>query len=283
MAKVLVVGCGGLGSEVALILASAGHQVVGIRKSKKQLPNNLTCLQADVTDISTLSVIEGLNPNIIVYCVAANAQSDASYSAHYVKGLKNIMSMQVDNKSLQHVFFVSSTRVYGQQVDYVLRESDAALPADFGGERLLEAELFLKTLSCGTSAIRLSGIYGSGRLYLVNMAKDPTRWPKVNNWTNRIHRDDAASFISFLCGKVIAGIAVEDCYIATDDAPVLQHEVLNWLAGKLNIQVPHLQLTGVIGGKRLSNQQMHDSGFQLTYPNYQVGYCEVLKEVQCNV
>jgi nucleoside-diphosphate-sugar epimerase len=277
MAKVLVVGCGDLGTEIALILASSGHELVGLRVSNKQLPNNLPCIQADVTNASTLDVLERTYPNIIVYCIAANAQSDDSYREHYVDGLRNILATQVNNGQLQHVFFVSSTRVYGQKTDDVLTENDAAIPTDFGGQRLLEAESLLKGLSCGGTVIRLSGIYGPGRLYLVNMAKDPSRWPKTNKWTNRIHRDDAARFIAFLCEKVIAGVTIQDCYIGTDDTAALQYDVLGWLASRLNVEAPRANAVDAVGGKRLSNQRMHDAGFQLTYPNYQLGYCEVLK------
>jgi hypothetical protein len=109
------------------------------------------------------------------------------------------------------------------------------------------------------------------------MAKQPDRWPLSNKWTNRIHRDDAARFIMYLCEKVITGETIADCYIGTDDMPTLQYDVLTWLANKLSIEVPQTNVNAAIGGKRLSNQRLHDSGFQLTYANYQFGYSEILK------
>ena len=279
MAKILVVGCGDLGSEVIRLLANAGHDLFGVRRSAKALPNKRAAIQADVTNLSSLSSLEMLFPNVVIYCVSANAQTDDSYKAQYVDGLSNVLLTQKQNKALQHVFFVSSTRVYGQATDIVLNESIPAMPNDFGGKRLLEAESLLKALPCGGTAIRLAGIYGPGRLYLVNMAKDLSRWPKTNKWTNRIHRDDAAGFITFLCQKVLAGDEVSDCYIGADDQPSKQYEVLSWLAQQMDVPVPNGIDALPSGGKRLSNQRLHDVGFQLTYPNYQQGYQEVLKDV----
>lgn len=282
MTKVLVVGCGDLGGEVAKLLAALGYEVVGVRVSAKALANNVPCIQADVTHASSLTPILVIKPTIIIYCVAANAQTDESYRAHYVEGLNNVLATQETNTNLQHVFFVSSTRVYGQLTEDELDEAVKPIPVDFGGERLLEAEGLLKELPCSATAVRLAGIYGPGRLYLLNMAKDPSRWPTKNKWTNRIHRDDAARFISFLCEKVISGEAVADCYIGTDNMPTLQYDVLNWLAKKLKVTAPAIIANVEIGGKRLSNKKMRATGFALMYEGYQLGYGEILKNEMLN-
>ncbi|MFW5432196.1 MAG: SDR family oxidoreductase [Methylophilaceae bacterium] len=284
MTKFLVVGCGDLGGEVAKLLNASGHTVTGVRVSDKLLSNGMSCIQADVTQLASLKALENISPNIIIYCVAANAQSDASYQAHYVEGLNNVLTTQKNNHHLQHVFFISSTRVYGQVANQLLDETVAAMPGDFGGKRLLEAEALLKSLPCSATSIRLSGIYGPGRLYMVNLAKQPGRWPASNQWTNRVHRDDAARFVAFLSEKVIAGKKVEDCYIATDDMPVMQYDVLYWIASKLNVAVPNKNTVDITRGKLLSNKRLRASGFQLTYPNYKVGYSNILeREVLNNV
>lgn len=282
MRKVLVVGCGDLGGEIAQLLVTSGCEVIGVRASDKILANNVLCIQADVTHAASLMPIRDIQPNIIIYCVAANAQTDESYRTHYVEGLANVLATQEANAHLQHVFFVSSTRVYGQTVKQDLDEAVKPIPSDFGGERLLEAEGLLSKLPCKATAVRLTGIYGAGRLYMVKMAKDPDRWPAMNKWTNRIHRDDAARFIGFLCKKVIAGEVIAGCYIGTDDMPTLQYDVLAWIASQLEIDVPVLTTTPEVGGKRLSNKKMRATGFTLKYANYQLGYSEILKSEVLN-
>ena len=283
MAKILIVGCGDLGTTIALQLHQAQHEVIGVRISQKNLPHGMQTIQADVTQASTLTSLNHLNPAIIIYCVAANAQTDENYHAHYVQGLKNVLATQTNNTNLQHVFFVSSTRVYGQthgqNTPTILDENVAAEPADFGGERLLEAENVLTNLPCQATALRLSGIYGEGRLYLVNTAKDISRWPANNSWSNRIHRDDAAGFIVFLVQKATHQQALERCYIVTDDMPTLQYTVLTWLASQMGIDVSRIQPPDTNGGKRLSNKRLRATGFQLQYPNYQIGYQKVLETI----
>jgi nucleoside-diphosphate-sugar epimerase len=279
MAKILIIGCGDLGTAIATRLFDAGHALIGVRRSSQLLPNGMQTIQADVTQENTLAALENLNPNIIIYCVSAGGSSDAQYQASYVQGLKNVLATQANNRQLQHVFFVSSTRVFGQITDELLGESVPATPADFGGERLLEAENVLNSLSCKSTKLRLSGIYGAGRLYLVHMAKDFAKWPQENHYSNRIHRDDAASFIAFLAEKVVNMQTVADCYIVTDDMPTPQYEVLTWLANQQKIDTSHIKTPPAQGGKRLSNKRLRDTGFALQYPNYQVGYSEILQNL----
>ena len=275
-AKVLVVGCGDLGAAIATRL-QIKHEVIGLRRSQQALPLNIRTIQADVTDTNSLTKLSSLKPSIIIYCVSADAQTDESYQAQYVQGLKNILATQTNNTALQHVFFISSTRVYGQKTQALLDESVTAIPDDFGGTRLLEAENVLKELPCRSTTMRLSGIYGNNRLMLVNLAKDIRRWPVQNYWSNRIHRDDAASFISFIVEKAIQELPVDNCYIVTDDKPTQQYEVLTWLAKEQNVDTANVQVPKNSGGKRLSNHLLRATGFILQYPNYQIGYEAVLK------
>lgn len=272
--KVAIVGCGDLGCEVAKQLLQLGVVTTGVRRSAQCIAG-VDMIQADVSQPATLIKLSALQPQIVVYCVAASGQSNAEYQAAYVEGLRNVLATQVHNSHLKHVFFVSSTRVYGQNGDAVLDDSVTAIPADFGGQRLLEAESLLQSLPCSSTVLRLSGIYGPGRLRMINLAQSPQSWPKHNTWTNRIHRDDAAGFIVFLIMQIIAGKTPRDCYIVTDSMPVSQYEVLGWIAKKLGVALPQTQL-GCEGGKRLSNQAMLATGFKLQYPDYQVGYQTLL-------
>ena len=290
--KVLIVGLGDLGGTVAKRLNLLGMQVFGVRRSADSITGMtgmnsgeavaIRVVQADVTQSNTLAMLESIQPNIIIYCVAAGGQTDAHYQAAYVDGLRHVLATQVSNTQLKHVFFVSSTRVYGQQTDTVLDESVLPIPADFGGDRMLEAEAVLQTAPCHATALRLSGIYGPGRLRMINLAQTPDHWPKQNSWTNRIHRDDAAAFIVFLTQQAVANNALQPCYIVTDSRPVSQFEVLEWIAAQLHIspsQLAEAKLQMPSVGKRLSNQLMLATGFKLTYPDYQAGYQSLLVAV----
>jgi len=274
--KVLIVGYGDLGSAIAKRLTDSNVEVYAVARTPKDAAQ-VHMIQADVAMPTSLDALRMIQPDILVYCVSAGGQTDAQYQQAYVDGLRNVLLTQRDNPQLKHVFFVSSTRVYGQQTDELLNEMVAAVPADFGGERLLEAESLLNTLSCGATALRLSGIYGPGRLRMINLAKAPERWPANDGWTNRIHRDDAANFVVYLMQQVFAGKEIKPCYIVTDSQPVRQYEVLNWIAAQLKLTPVAAPVAD--GGKRLSNQAMLAAGFVLQYPNYQVGYQALLSEL----
>ena len=274
MAKVLIVGCGDLGGTVAKQLSAMDIQVTGVRRSDAAI-SGVKIIQADITDSASLEVLKPIQPDILIYCVAANGQTDEQYKANYVDGLCNALATQSEKKNLKHVFFVSSTRVYGQKTDALLDEATPAIAADFGGERLLEAEALLNDLSCNATVLRLSGIYGAGRLRMINLAKSPQNWPAQNSWSNRIHKDDAAAFIVFLVQQALASKPIANCYIVTDSRPSSQYEVLSWIANQMQMN-SDVTTPAIEGGKRLSNYAMLSTGFQLQYPDFMAGYKALL-------
>jgi nucleoside-diphosphate-sugar epimerase len=267
-AHILIAGCGNLGSALATLLLCHGHRVSSLRRSNSILPSGVQPLCGDVTQTESLRNLTAIKPDILVYCVSANAQTDDNYRAIYVDGLRNVLAELNKTSSLRHVFFVSSTRVYGQLTDEFLNEICPANPADFGGKRLLEAENLLNNLPYSGTVLRLSGIYGPGRNRMIKLASQPQAWPKQNSWTNHIHRDDAAAFIAFLVQRVLNDNPVDDCYIVTDGYPAPQYEVLMWLAAKLHIDVSSVAVPRVTGGKQLSNERMRSTGFELQYENH---------------
>lgn len=273
--NVLIVGCGDLGMAVAEQLSNLGLQVTGLKRHV-QSDVAVRMIVADVTQPATLEPLRYLQFDMLIYCVAADAQSDEAYQSTYVSGLSHVLATQVNNARLKHVFFVSSTRVYGMSSDVMLDESTPTIPSDYGGERLLEGEHLLSTLACSTTALRLSGIYGPTRTRMIRLAQSLALWPKQNQWSNRIHRDDAASFIVHLVKEKMTGKKLATTYIVTDSTPATQYEVLSWIAHQLNL--PSLPAAVPIGGKRLSNRAMLASGFELKYPSYQLGYHELLSQ-----
>lgn len=275
---ILIVGCGDLGSTLGQDLVAQGYRVAGVRRTPQPLAGGIDTIAADVTDPASLAPLAGLRPAILIYSVAASEQSDEAYRAQYVEGLRNTLNVLAPLGSVKHAFFVSSTRPYGQVSQDLLNEATPAQPSDFGGQRLLEAESLLATASFPGTALRLSGIYGPSRTRLLKLAMQPAHWPVQNSWTNRIHRDDAAAFITFLTRRALDGEPLDNCYIVTDSAPVPQHEVLRWIAGamgQLELDLP--PSPPVSGGKPLSNARMLATGFRLHYPSYREGYTRELQ------
>lgn len=237
---ILQIGCGDLGRLLVQGYLQAGHAVTVLRKSHLPVPDGANVLYGDVVTGEGLEslahVITEVPADVLVYCVAATASDDANYTQHYYQGLKHVLAA-VKNNPIKHVFFISSTRVYGQNAGEQITDADKPLPADRGGEILLEAEALLNNLSCGHTALRLSGIYGPKRQYLLRMAQDISKWPQTIQWTNRIHEEDAEGFVLHLLTQLEAGKALATHYIVTDSMPVSQYEVLTWIAHQLGWSV----------------------------------------------
>ncbi|HSH98465.1 MAG: SDR family oxidoreductase [Methylophilaceae bacterium] len=275
-ANILIVGCGDLGREVARLLVNDGMHITGVRRSDQAM-QGCELFQADVTQPETLNTLAETNPDTLIYCVTADAYTDDSYRSHYVDGFSNTLQALKFSSTLRHVFFVSSTGVYGQEIDDVLDETVLAIPKGFNGERMLQAEALLNDPSLvpahvNTTILRFSGIYGPSRTRMLKLAAEPENWPASNAWTNRIHRDDGAAFIRFLIHQVLNAQAVDQIYLVTDNLPAAQYDVLLWIAGKLGKDVSAIEVPIVQGNKRLNNQRMLNSGYQLIYPDYQSGY-----------
>lgn len=272
MSHVLIAGYGDLGQELARRLRLAGYQVTGVRRNADAGTGTIS---ADVTQADTLQALAALKPDILVYCVAASEHSDENYRLSYVEGLRNVLAA-LSGVALQHIFFVSSTGVYGQQTEDWLDESTPAVATEFSGVRMLEAEALLQGLPA--TVLRFSGIYGPGRLRMITLSRTPEQWPARNGWTNRIHRDDGAAFIVYL----ISQLGVEDIaplYVVTDKQPLPTYTLLQWLASKQGVDASAVSTPVVAGNKRLSNQRMLETGYEFLYPDYQAGYSALLKLV----
>lgn len=281
MAHCLIVGFGALGRATASYLMAAGHTVTGVSRRGALSLEGVQALRADVSEPATLQCLSGLRVDVLIYCVSADDSSPAAYRSAYVDGLRNVLEALSARPPL-HVFFVSSTRVYGQATEAWLDESCTAIPTDEGGHLLFEGEQLLlsegSSYKASATVLRFSGIYGPGRERLLSLARRPEAWPEQNAWSNRIHQDDGARFIAYLVERCGQGAQLAPVYIVTDDQAVGLHEVLRWIAQQQGAS-PAAACPAPQGGKRLANRALRQSGFELRYPSYIEGYGAMLAAV----
>jgi nucleoside-diphosphate-sugar epimerase len=271
--KVLQIGCGGLGTLIAQETLTHGHDLTIVRRSKQGVPEGAQVLHLDVVADEALTELAELQPEILLYCLAP--VEGQSYQQTYVQGLKNVLA-HVSKSALRHVFFISSTGIYGEHQGEFVDDSTAVAPADADGQVMLDAERLLYELPCGHSALRLSGIYGPKRLYLLRAVQDKARWPRQAHWTNRIHELDAARAVVHLYELLANDVVLPAHCIITDGVPALQHEVLQWMAGQLRVPIPDTPPLQPQSGKRITNQFLPQSGFKLKFADYQAGYAAIL-------
>ena len=271
--KVLIVGCGQLGFSIVKNADSDVFKLYGFSRSLRKSPASIEMHQVDILKTEAIDVIKLINPEIIIYAVSADTQSIESYQDHYVVGLKKTYEAILELDHFKHLFFVSSTRVYGQKTTKILSELDIAEPSDYGGEALMEAETVARQLKDKATILRLSGIYGPNRKRMIQLAQsNPGNWPATNNWSNRIHEEDAARFIVFLMKRIMMKESIEPLYLVTDGVPTKQYDVLTWIRNRLQLTTDTIELPILESGKQLQSVLLNQTGFVLKYPDFTYGY-----------
>ncbi|MFT2110577.1 NAD-dependent epimerase/dehydratase family protein [Marinomonas sp. 2405UD68-3] len=278
MAKVLIAGCGDIGSRLATNLVEIGHSVTAIRRQGTVFPKGVHGITGDLL---TMALNNLPDADIVFLIMTPQGRTAELYKEAYLLTAQKLVDRYQQDITCPKVLFVSSTSVYGQNSGEVLNEKEIALPKSATAKVLMQAETLLAEHLSATS-VRFSGIYGPGRLRLIESIAKRELWA-VNQWTNRIHRDDCVGLLTFLAGLHTKGKALERVYIGTDCSPVSQWEVKLWLAKQLNTEPNLPEELGVKGflpvsGKRLSNASVIEAGYQFLYPSYILGYEALLEE-----
>ncbi|RYZ88166.1 MAG: NAD-dependent epimerase/dehydratase family protein, partial [Moraxellaceae bacterium] len=188
---------------------------------------------------------------------------------------------------VQRVVFVSSTSVYGaQQGEWVDENSvinPATHPLTATAQVLWQAEQqWRERWQNRLIVVRPSGIYGAQRQRLLNWVKQ-AKPVKTGQWTNRIHEADLAGFLSHLLSlaktsvNTINASSDEALYVLTDQCPVQQHKVLDYIANLLHLK-PLERIESPVTGKRIRSLYLADSGYVLRYPSYIEGYAAIIAQ-----
>jgi nucleoside-diphosphate-sugar epimerase len=238
------------------------------------LPAALRRASADLTDAATLASLPKQFA-YVVYAASADTASDEAYRLAYVQGVSNLIR-HLESEQVRRLFFVSSTAVYAQSDGSRVNEASATEPRNFSGLRTLEAERVVAGASFPTTILRCSGIYGPGRDRLVAAVRSQEAISVSERYTNRIHRDD-------IVGSVVHLIARGDApglLLLSDDEPVPQRAVIEYLAERLGLPLPPLAASADPnargGNKRCDNGLLKSLGYTLRYPSYREGYAELL-------
>lgn len=268
--RVLLSGCGDLGRRVAQRLLVRGDRVFALRRHPPEgADDGIVWLTGDLARDGGLPA---LPPGItqLVHLPTPGAREQAAYRAVFVDGLRRVMAA-LDPASLRRVLFVSSSAVHGDHDGDWVDEDTPADPPGFNGAVLLEAERWLASQPVTSIALRLAGLYGPGRLQLLDrLCAGQVRVPRGRpHWANRIHVDDAAEAVAHL-------LAVPDphpVYLGVDDAPLPLDVLYDHLATLVGAPPPaEGPAPAGIGSKRLSNARLRASGWVPRWPDARAGY-----------
>ena len=270
--RVLIAGCGYVGTELGLRLARAnGFEVWGLRRDPSRLPACIRPVRADLL----APALEGHLPHVdrVVYAASADAHSIERYRDAYVSGVDNLLgALDTLSDPPSRVIFVSSTAVYGDAGGAWVDEDTAPSPEGFRGAEVLRGEDLVRNGSIPGVALRLGGIYGPGRTRLIDRVRSgeatcPRHGPA---WSNRIHRDDAAGALMHL-------LTTDDpdrTYVGVDDEPSPICEVYGYVARLLGVPEPVVDpsVPAARSNKRCSNRRLWTSGYRFEYPSFRDGY-----------
>jgi nucleoside-diphosphate-sugar epimerase len=282
MARVLIAGCGYVGTALGLRLAATGHVVWGLRRSAEGLPPGIRSVEADLTAPETL---QKLPPKLeaVFYTAAPNGADEAAYRAIYVDGLRYLFeALMRQGQSPRRVFFTSSTAVYAQSAGEWVDETSPTEPTHFSGRRVLEGEKFLLNGPFPATVIRFGGIYGPGRTSMIERVRQGIATCRDGPplYTNRIHRDDCAGALQHL----LTLPEPEAIYLGVDHEPAEHCVVLRWLAGQLGAPVPCVTASPTTDtrrhrtNKRCRNAKLVASGYVFRYPTFREGYATLLAD-----
>lgn len=279
MARILIAGCGDVGTRLGNLLAQEGHTVWGLKRTTASLPAGITPVAADLTDARTLAEAIPEAPDWVFHAAAPGERLPERYRAVYHDGVVNLLAaLRTRGAAPQRIVFVSSTAVYAQNGgEWVDETSPATGAGSTTAPWLRAAEDTVLSGPFPATVVRLAGIYGPGRTRLIERAlrgspcrRDPPLY------TNRIHVQDCARLLAHL--STLPELA--DLYLGVDDAPAPEWEVMSWLAERLGSAPPEPvdAAPDAPRNKRCSNRRIRASGFDLAWPDYRAGYGALVRD-----
>lgn len=276
--KVLLMGAGDIASHLQPLLSMQGFAVTGARRNPPADAQYLQ-LRADARNVEDWQQILKARPDVIVMTLVPPEFTDTGYLQGYVEpvqALLEALGAMADYQPL--IVFVSSSSVYSERDGNWVSETSATNPDSFSGQRLEQAENLLRGSQYQHVVVRFSGIYGPGRDGMLKRIKAGTL-TLTPAWTNRIHVRDCAGVLAHLIGLYRLGKPLHNLYLASDNLPIRQADLVQGLAAKLGVDtrnLPRSNEVGPRGSKRCDNTRLRESGYDFVYPSWLEGWQEEL-------
>lgn len=293
--KLVIFGCGDLGERVAREALRRGLVVTGLTRNRDQAKNlrrlNLhQVVEAELDGTAWHPEISS-RQDFVLNCVSSAGGGTEGYRKSYLEGMRSMVNWAAGGE-VGTVVFTSSTSVYGQGHEEWVEESDLAEGASGGGGILRETEELLMSAPLGASrrfVLRLGGIYGPGRHWLLNRALCSDRVEEGDEvFLNSIHVEDAASAVwkAFESGPEVSG----GIFNIVDGNPTRKREIIRYLRTQLEerhlIPSDPLQVesarrrSGARPSRKISNAKACAVlGWEPRYPDYRAGYGPLLESM----
>jgi len=287
--RVLIVGCGYVGLPLGAMLAAAGHEVCGVRRTAEGVEELVAAgihpLAADVTKPEELAKLP-LPFDWVVSAVSSTRGGAEVYRQVYLEGTRNLLRAFAALPPRKFVF-TSSTSVYGQAVGSEVDESSATEPQSETSRVLVETERVLldafRERKFPAIILRVAGIYGPGRGVLFQQfARGEARLHgDGSRLINMVHRDDVV-------GAMVATLErgrVGEVYNVVDDEAVSQAGFFEWIAAQLGRPMPPAATEEEVASrkrsltnKRVVNRKLKEhTGWTLKHPTFRKGFAKEIE------
>lgn len=289
--RLVIFGCGYVGSAVARAALAAGAQVEALTRNPEKAAalRALGLTRVVVAELSSAEwhgQIAG-GPDFVVNCVSAGGGPDG-YHRSYVAGLQSILAWAAGAAPVGTLVYTSSTSVYPQGEGMIVDES---APADGGtpnGRTIRESEILLQHAPAAAVRrhfiLRLAGIYGPDRHHLLDQLRTDadTLGGSGGHHLNLAHREDIVSAI-LACLQAPPTVANEIFNVA-DTAPATRAEVVRWLAARLGRPMPAFDggTTARRGGQPMPDRVISSAkiqrvlGWRPRFSDYRAGFDDIL-------
>ena len=273
--RLLILGCGFTGTEAARRAVAAGHHVVATtRQSERREVLEQLGIELHAVPALTSHLVQSLvSPSVhVLVAFPPDERTDSEIAPAL--------------GTAGHVVYVSTTGVYGARRGHI-DEGTPVDPAEPRARERLAAERCYR--DAGATIVRAAGIYGPGRGLHLRLQSGTFRIPGDGSGiVSRIHVGDLARLI---LGLLRRGVAEKhgEVFVAADDTPVPQIEVIEWLCRRLALptppRVPIDQAPATLRHDRaIDNRRIKAwTGLSLLYPSYREGFESCLSEESVNL
>jgi len=293
--RLVIFGCGYVGSALAAAARQQGARVVALtRNPEKAAALAASGVEAVVGELGSRdwhARVES-GADFVANTVSASDSTVEGYRRSYVDGMRSILEWAArGSRPVGTLIYTSSTGVYPQGDGAVVDESAATEGASATGRVLVEAENLLRAAPASAVArwfvLRLAGIYGPGRHYLLNALRAGTTQfsGEPGFRMNLVHRDDIVSAL-LACAGAPAEVRNE-FFNVSDGAPPTRAELLAWLAAELHLPPPTFEGAAAASARKggavtpdriiASGKIRRALGWAPRFADFRAGYADLLR------
>jgi nucleoside-diphosphate-sugar epimerase len=289
--RLVIFGCGYLGSAVARAALEAGVRVEALTRNpaKAAALREAGLAQVAMADLATDQWHGELEPGADFVVNTVSSGGPDQYEHSYVGGMRSILAWAAcGTRPVGTMVYTSSTSVYPQGGGQVVDETAEAPGSTPNGAIIRRSEQMLESAPPSARArhfiLRLAGIYGPDRHHLLDQLRSGAEVLNGagDHHLNLVHRDDiVAAILACLQAPPERGSAI---YNVADLAPGRRADVVAWLAARLGRPVPSFDGSTTLrrGGAPMpdriiaSGRIQRELGWRPRHPDYRAGFESLL-------